>query len=104
MAQSTYVGFPNTQMAVNVTLSAVNAVVTRGNVKRGTVYRVVSDVDCWISLEAPAVAGTTGMYLPAKTVQHFMFGSRDPQGTDVEVNAIASGAGVLNLTPILPLF
>lgn len=104
MSQSTYVGFPNCQMTVVSAIGAANTAITRGTIKRGTTYRVVSDVDCWISLESPAAANTGGMYLPAKTVNYFCFGSRDPQGTDVEVNVISSANGYINFTPILPIF
>jgi hypothetical protein len=103
MAQSTYVGFPNMQNAVNATLGAASAAITRGVIKRGTTYRVTSTVDCWLQYEAAAVVGE-GMYLPAKTPAFFCFGSRDPQGTDVQINHIAGGAGTINFVPILPVF
>jgi hypothetical protein len=103
MAQSTYVGFPNMQNAVNATLGAASAAITRGVIKRGTTYRVTSTVDCWLQYEAAAVVGE-GMYIPAKTPSFFCFGSRDPQGTDVLINHIAGGAGTINFVPILPVF
>ena len=56
--------FPVIPKAVNVTLAALNTVTTRGVVKSGLMYRVVSTVDCWIAFESPATVGT-GMYIPA---------------------------------------
>lgn len=94
------IGFPLIPDAVNVTLSAVNAVVTRGTVKPGWTYRVVSTIDCWITYESAAVVGT-GMFLPANKPMYCVFGGADSQGTAIELNAIAGGAGTLNLVPVM---
>ena len=98
MATST--GFPVMQLAVNVTLAALNAVTTRGVLKLGMTYRVVSTVDCWINWEQPAVIGE-GMYIPANKPTYICFGAADTQGTAVELNSIAAGAGLLNLVPMM---
>jgi hypothetical protein len=94
------IGFPVMQDAVNFTLGVASGAITRGNVKPGWTYRVVSTVDCWISYETPAIIGT-GMYLPANKPTYLTFGGADSQGTAIELNAIAGGAGTLNLVPIM---
>ena len=94
------IGFPLMQDAVNVTLGAANVVVTRGTVKPGWTYRVVSTVDCWIAYETPAILAT-GIYMPANKPTYMTFGGADSQGTAIELNAIAGGAGTLNLVPIM---
>lgn len=93
------VGFPLVQDAVNFTLAAINGTITRGLVKPGWTYRVVSTVDCWINYESAATVGS-GLYIPANKPTYMVFGGADSQGTAIELNAIAGGAGTLNLVPI----
>jgi hypothetical protein len=93
-------GFPLMQNAVNFTLAAINGAITRGNVKPGWNYRVVSTVDCWLAYETPAIIGT-GIFIPANKPTYMTFGGADSQGTAIEINAIAGGAGTLNLVPIM---
>jgi hypothetical protein len=91
--------FPLIVRAVNKSFGAVTGSITRGDVKRGWVYRVVPTTACWINFEGAAAAGT-GMYLPANEETFMTFGAADSQGTDVLVNVIRVAAdGVLNLTP-----
>lgn len=91
--------FPYVANAVNQAVGVGNAAITRGLVKRGWVYRVVSTTNCWINLESAAAAGS-GLYLPAFEECFLIFGGQDSQGTDVEVNVIrATADGTLNLTP-----
>jgi multisubunit Na+/H+ antiporter MnhC subunit len=94
------IGFPVMQNAVNLTLAAINGTITRGNIKPGWTYRVVSTVDCWLSYETAAIVGA-GCYLPANKPTYMTFGGADSQGTAIELNAIAGGAGTLNLVPIM---
>jgi hypothetical protein len=96
------IGFPIMQDAVNVLLTDVNAVITRGLVKPGWTYRVTSTFDCWLSYETPAVVGV-GLYLPANKPTYMTFGGADSQGTAIELNGItaAGGLGTLNVVPIM---
>ena len=92
--------FPIAQDAVNKAVGVANAVITRGDVKMGWVYRVVSNTNCWLNTETAASAGA-GMYLPANEECYLIFGGADSQGTNVELNVIRNTAdGWLNLTPI----
>ncbi len=95
-----FVGFPHFGKATNLTLANGNTAMTRGNVKAGWVYRVVSDIDCWMNFEAAAAVGT-GMFIPAKTPLYLTFGNPDMEGTQVEVNVYAGGAGNFNCVPIM---
>ena len=103
MAQSNIVGMPNPGQTKVLTLAANDATLTRGLVRRGVMYMVTATVDCWMNYEVAAVANT-GIYIPAKVPMYFMFGSADSQGVDIEIHAIAGGAGYLHFTPITPVF
>lgn len=70
--------------------------------KRGIRYRVVADVDSYLQYGADA-ASVTGMYLPAKVPEIFMFGESDSQGTDLVVNVFSAGAYVF-FTPIVTVY
>jgi hypothetical protein len=92
--------FPITQNSVNQAVGVANAAIARTAIKRGWIYRVVANTNCWLNTETPAAAGT-GMYLPANEECYCIFGGSDSQGTNVEVNVIRNTAdGWLSLTPI----
>jgi hypothetical protein len=97
---ATFIGMPHAQKAIVSTVAAGNTVITRGLIKRGWVYRIVSDVDVYLDLESPASL-TSGWYLPAKTIDYMVFGGSDSAGTDVELNHFGTGAGKISLTPIM---
>ena len=98
---TTYIGMPHAQKAIVSTVAnAANTVITRGLIKRGWVYRIVSDVDVYLDLESAATL-TSGWYLPAKVIDYMIFGGPDTEGTDVEVNHFGTAAGKISFTPIM---
>jgi hypothetical protein len=68
-------------------------------IRRGVRYRVVSDQDCWIAYNRPAVVGQD-LFLPAKMPDYFAFGMADSLGVDLTINVIAAFNGIIYLTPI----
>lgn len=84
----------NTVIATFAVAGSVGAT----GIKRGILYRVVSDIDVFITYGV-AGAVNTGIYLPAKTIDYMVFGMDDIQGTDITVNVYGGAAGHCFFTP-----
>jgi hypothetical protein len=107
MAKSTTAGLPDSQNTVVATLVNGTMTVTRGLIKRGVMYRVTPTIDCWLSIESAASANT-GVYLPAKVTNHFVFGAQlDTSATKgdvgIQLSIAAGAAGFCHFTPIWPV-
>jgi hypothetical protein len=108
MARSDIAGLPDARNTVVVTFAgAGNVATTRGTVKRGVMYRVVSTVDCYISNESAATINA-GIFLPAKEPAFFVFGAQtDTSATNGDVGlrpqVYGTAAGTCYFVPIWPV-
>lgn len=72
------------------------------NLRRGVVYRVVSDVDIWINKDG-ATATNVDCYVPSKVVEIFAFENADSQLEATKpISVLTSAAGRVYFTALIP--